>query len=220
MRDVSERLASGPADLRSLPRRFWVLYLVFMISALVILPMVGRRAMPSYDMRFYESSTRIAGVPLYASGPAPVAIIAIGGRPRGVIALGGVAFGVIALGEWPWAVSPSAASRSAFSRSRDWPSVGGRSAAVPLAIARSAALRSGVTRTPETVLLSAITKLAAVKRKNSSDETAGGAAHRPHRSSRSLRATAGRRRSIAHARGRAAPHALGRPRSDVDLRAS
>ena len=98
MRDVSERLASGPADLRSLPRRFWVLYLVFMISALVILPMVGRRAMPSYDMRFYESSTRIAGVPLYASGPAPVAIIAIGGRPRGVIALGGVAFGVIALG--------------------------------------------------------------------------------------------------------------------------
>ena len=98
MRDVSERLASGPADTRPVPRRFWVLYLVFMISALVILPMLGRRAMPSYNVRSYESSSRIAGLPVFASGAVPVAIIAIGGRPRGVIAIGGLAFGAVALG--------------------------------------------------------------------------------------------------------------------------
>src|SRR3981189_3146640 len=98
MRDVSERLASGPADTRTVPRRYWVLYLVFMISALVILPMAGRRAMPAYDVRSYESSSRVAGLPVFASGAAPVAIIAIGGRPRGMIAIGGLAFGAVALG--------------------------------------------------------------------------------------------------------------------------
>ena len=98
MRDVSGRLAAGPADARPVPRRYWVLYLIFMISALVILPMVGRSAMPSYNVRSYESSARIGGLPLIASGAAPVAIIAIGGRPRGVIAIGGLAFGVVAVG--------------------------------------------------------------------------------------------------------------------------
>ena len=98
MRDVSERLASGPADTRPVPRRFWLLWVTYMAIVFVTLQVVQRRAMPSYDMRSYESSTHIAGVPLYASGAAPVAIIAIGGRPRGVIALGGIAFGVIAVG--------------------------------------------------------------------------------------------------------------------------
>src|SRR6267143_935452 len=90
MRDVSERLASGPADTRPVPRRFWVLYLVFMISALVILPMLGRRAMPSYNLRSYESPSRIAGLPVFASGAAPVAILAIGGY---AYAGNGIAFG-------------------------------------------------------------------------------------------------------------------------------
>ncbi len=98
MRNLSDRLASGPADPRSLPRRFWIWYIAFMSLVLVILPIVQRRAMPSYDMRSYESSMRIAGVPLFAVGPAPVAIIAVGGRPRGMIALGGIALGVIAVG--------------------------------------------------------------------------------------------------------------------------
>jgi len=98
MRDMSERLASGPADTRPVPRRFWVLYLVFMISALVIVPMAGRSAMPTYNVRSYESTSRVAGLPVFASGAAPVAIIAIGGRPRGVIAIGGLAFGVVAVG--------------------------------------------------------------------------------------------------------------------------
>src|SRR2546427_1383547 len=98
MRDMSERLASGPADTRPVPRRFWVLYLVFMISALVIVPMAGRSAMPTYNVRSYESTSRVAGLPVFASGAAPVAIIAIGGRPRGVIAIGGLAIGAVALG--------------------------------------------------------------------------------------------------------------------------
>lgn len=98
MRNVSDRLASGPADPRSLPRRYWIWYTAFMSLVLVILPLVQRRAMPSYDVRSYESSTRIAGLPLFASGATPVAIIAVGGRPRGVIAVGGIAVGVIAVG--------------------------------------------------------------------------------------------------------------------------
>src|SRR5258708_25908855 len=97
MRNVSDRLASGPADPRSLPRRYWIWYIAFMSFVLVILPLVQRRPMPSYDVRSYESSTRIGGLPLFASGATPVAIIAVGGRPRGVIAVGGVAVGVIAL---------------------------------------------------------------------------------------------------------------------------
>src|SRR6266702_4493320 len=97
MRNVSDRLASGPADPRSLPRRYWIWYIAFMSFVLVILPLVQRRPMPSYDVRSYESSTRIAGLPLFASGATPVAIIAVGGRPRGVIAVGGIAVGVIAL---------------------------------------------------------------------------------------------------------------------------
>src|SRR6266581_4833796 len=98
MRNVSDRLASGPADPRSLPRRYWIWYIAFMSFVLVILPLVQRRPMPSYDVRSYESSTRIAGLPLFASGATPVAIIAVGGRPRGFIALAGLAVGWRAIG--------------------------------------------------------------------------------------------------------------------------
>ncbi len=98
MRNVSVRLSSGPADTRPVPRSFWVLYVFLMTIFVVVLPMVVRRAMPVYEFRSYESSSRIAGVPLFASGATPVAIVACGGRPRGVIAIGGIAFGVIAVG--------------------------------------------------------------------------------------------------------------------------
>ncbi len=101
IRGVSERLASAPADTQSPPRRFWAAYFAFMALVLVILPLVQRRALQSYDMRntrSYESSAQWAGLPLFAIGPAPVAIVAIGGRPRGVLAIGGIAIGVIAMG--------------------------------------------------------------------------------------------------------------------------
>src|SRR6266852_4711593 len=92
MRDMSDRLASGPADTRPVPRRFLVLYLVFMISGVVIWPMLGRRAVPSYNVRSYESSSRIAGLPIFAPGAAPVAIIAIGYRAFGGLAIGGYGY--------------------------------------------------------------------------------------------------------------------------------
>ncbi len=100
MRDVSERLASGPAD-PSNPRvrRLWLWYIVFMTLVLVVFPLLRGRIMPmSPAGSFRESMTRVAGLPLFASGAAPVAIVAVGGRPRGVIAIGGIAFGVIAFG--------------------------------------------------------------------------------------------------------------------------
>src|SRR5260370_33512402 len=98
MRNVSARLSSGTADTRPVPRSFWVLYVFLMTIFVVVLPMVVRRAMPVYEFRSYESSSRIAGVPLFASGATPVAIVACGGRPRGVISIGGVPLGVIAVG--------------------------------------------------------------------------------------------------------------------------
>jgi hypothetical protein len=99
MRNVSDRLASGPADTRSaLPRSYWLFYSIFMIVVLGIIPAIQRRTMPVYSVRSYESAAQIAGMPLFASGASPVAIIAIGGRPRGVIAIGGIATGVIAIG--------------------------------------------------------------------------------------------------------------------------
>jgi hypothetical protein len=98
MRNLSDRLSSAPVDTRLVPRRIWVLYISLMTFFIVVLPMGVRRSTPAYEFRSYESSARIAGVPLIASGAAPVAIVALGGRPRGVIAIGGIAFGVIAVG--------------------------------------------------------------------------------------------------------------------------
>ncbi len=98
MRNLSDRLSAEPADARAVPRSFWFLYTFLMALFVVLLPVVLRSAMPSYEFRSYESSARIAGVPLFASGAAPVAVVAFGGRPRGVIAIGGIAFGVIAVG--------------------------------------------------------------------------------------------------------------------------
>lgn len=48
--------------------------------------------------REYQSSMRIAGMPLVAVGAHPSGVIAIGGRPTGVISLGGIAVGVVAIG--------------------------------------------------------------------------------------------------------------------------
>lgn len=100
MRNLSNRLTSGPPDTRSLPRSFWIAYATFMTLFLVILPLLQGRLIPSYSYngRSYESPTRIGGLPLFAAGAAPVGIIAVGGRPRGVIAVGGLPLGVIAVG--------------------------------------------------------------------------------------------------------------------------
>jgi len=100
MKGVSDRSTSGPADPK-MSRPFWLAYIAFMALILVILPIVQRRALSSYapsGFRVYESSTRWAGLPIFAAGPAPVAVVAIGGQPRGIIAIGGIAVGLVAIG--------------------------------------------------------------------------------------------------------------------------
>src|SRR5258708_26537612 len=98
MRKFCCDFAFAPADTRSVPSSFGVLYVFLMVLCVVVLPTVLRRAMPAYQFRSYQISARIGSVPLFASGAAPVAIVALGGRPRGVIAIGRIAFGVIAVG--------------------------------------------------------------------------------------------------------------------------
>ena len=76
MRDLSERLAGGPADpsgFRSLPRRYWLSYIALMVMIVVVGPMTFRQITPP-ELPVHESSTRIAGFPLFASGRLPVAI--------------------------------------------------------------------------------------------------------------------------------------------------
>jgi hypothetical protein len=100
MRDVSERLASGPADpsgFRSLPRGYWFTYIALMIMVIVVVPMMSRR-IASPEVRLRESSAHIAGLPLFASGRSPIGVVAVGARPLGLIAIGGVATGLIAIG--------------------------------------------------------------------------------------------------------------------------
>ena len=100
MRQISERLASGPADpsgFRSVPRGYWLIYLALIVMMIVVVPMMSRHIVQPRPP-IHESATRIAGFPVFASGSSPFAIVAIGARPRGVIAVGGVAVGLIAIG--------------------------------------------------------------------------------------------------------------------------
>src|SRR5258708_33567645 len=94
MRKFCCDFAFAPADTRSVPSSFWVLYVFLMVLFVVVWPMVLRRAMPAYQFRSYQISARIGSVPLFASGAAPVAIVALGGRPPGVIAIGRISFRV------------------------------------------------------------------------------------------------------------------------------
>ena len=79
-------------------RLFWGFY-VFLMLVLVFLPLT--RPWSSVNLngtREYQSQMRIAGMPVFAMGAHPNAVIAIGGRPTGLIAIGGVAVGVVAIG--------------------------------------------------------------------------------------------------------------------------
>ena len=75
---------------------FWVFFIIYMIVFIGLTHFVTAVVL-SKDY-VYESSTRIAGMPLVSYSPAAHGIIAIGGRATGVIALGGLAFGFIAIG--------------------------------------------------------------------------------------------------------------------------
>ena len=78
MRDLSERLAGGPADpsgFRSLPRRYWLSYIALMVMMVVVGPMTFRQVTPP-ELPVHESSTRIAGFP-------PVRLRSLARRHRG-----------------------------------------------------------------------------------------------------------------------------------------
>ncbi len=100
MRNTSERLARGPRDASGtpLPRAYWFIYVGILLIVVLTAPLAGKRMMPDVNAPAYESPQRIGGLPLFASGLAPVGIIAVGARPRGIVALGGIATGVVAVG--------------------------------------------------------------------------------------------------------------------------
>src|SRR5438132_13188656 len=69
MRDLSERLAAGPADpsgFRSLPRSYWLSYIALMVMIVVVAPMTFRQATPP-GLPVNESATRSSRFPLLPS---------------------------------------------------------------------------------------------------------------------------------------------------------
>ncbi len=100
MRRASEAMTRTPPDQQAPARYrrwmigFWIGWAVLMLAGnLVIRPAVNRA-----PLHRWESSIRIAGLPLVAVGEHPRGIVAVGGVPVGVIAIGGVAMGVVAFG--------------------------------------------------------------------------------------------------------------------------
>lgn len=101
MRRWSERAAAGTAADPQTARRFQRSMLVYWLAfGLFMVVMSFRHDVwaPGGPTTSYESSTRIAGLPLYAYGPHPRGIVAIGGTPVGVVAVGGLPVGVFAFG--------------------------------------------------------------------------------------------------------------------------
>jgi hypothetical protein len=96
---------SSPGETRpTVLKRFWKLWIFYW--GLLVLVFVGSYFLrrPSLvwsnesPLTTRESSLRIAGLPLFAYGDRPRAIVAIGVRPVGVLAIGGIPVGVIAIG--------------------------------------------------------------------------------------------------------------------------
>jgi len=95
MRRISDSFSDPDRSLKIM-MPFWVFFIIYMIVFIGLTHFVTAVVL-SKDY-VYESSTRIAGMPLISYRPAAHGIIAIGGRATGVIALGGLAAGFIAIG--------------------------------------------------------------------------------------------------------------------------
>ncbi len=103
------RLETGIMHFKDRPNRLTIFILGFnaLLWGVIIL---ARQWLPA-GME-YQSSVRLLGLPLVASGRMPVAWVAIGGVPIGAVALGGISLGVIAFGGVGigiWAVGGGAA---------------------------------------------------------------------------------------------------------------
>jgi hypothetical protein len=95
MRRMSDSFSDPDRSLK-LMMPFWAFFIIYMIVCIGLTHFVTAVVL-SKDY-VYESSTRIAGLPLVSYSPAAHGVIAIGGRATGVIALGGLAAGFIAIG--------------------------------------------------------------------------------------------------------------------------
>lgn len=95
MRNINDSLTNPDrADRVMMP--FWAFFIVYMLGILVLTHFITAVAFSGDNA--YETSTRVAGLPLLSYGPVAQGIVAIGGRATGVIAMGGLAAGFIAVG--------------------------------------------------------------------------------------------------------------------------
>lgn len=95
MRNISDSLAN-PDRAHTIMMPFWAFFLVYMLGILVLIHFATAVAFSPQNAR--ESSTHIAGLPLFSYGSSAHGIIAIGIHATGVIALGALAAGIIAIG--------------------------------------------------------------------------------------------------------------------------
>ncbi|HYL09321.1 MAG TPA: hypothetical protein VEU31_01165 [Candidatus Acidoferrales bacterium] len=97
-------LGGGPSQGEKPPKflkKLWIFYWIFMVLVFAGTYFLRRTSMvwPNEShLTPHESSLRIAGLPLFASGDTPRGIVAVGARPVGVLAVGGIAVGIIAIG--------------------------------------------------------------------------------------------------------------------------
>jgi hypothetical protein len=95
MRDINNALAD-PNRMGKVMMPFWAFFIIYMLGILVLTHFVTAVALSPEHV--YESSTRVAGLPLVSYGPVAHGVVALGGRATGVVALGGLAVGVVAIG--------------------------------------------------------------------------------------------------------------------------
>ena len=95
MRNISDSLAN-PDRSHRIMMPFWAFFIVYMLGILIVIHFATAVAFSPQNA--HESSTRIAGLPLFSYGSSAHGIIAIGVRATGVIALGALAAGFLAIG--------------------------------------------------------------------------------------------------------------------------
>lgn len=107
MKRWDEKAGGGPSQGEAPPnvlRKFWKFWIFYWVLLVLVFAGSFFLRRPSLvwqnesPLTPRESSIRIAGLPLFAYGDRPRAIIAIGAHPVGVLAIGGIPVGVIAIG--------------------------------------------------------------------------------------------------------------------------
>jgi hypothetical protein len=95
LRNLSDS-CSDPERIRKVRLPFWAFFLLYMLGILLLTHFITAIALSKDHV--YESAARVAGLPLFSSGPRAHGIVAFGAQATGVVALGGVAVGFLAIG--------------------------------------------------------------------------------------------------------------------------